>query len=107
VREKFDGVRAACERIGRDPATVRLSVALTTIAGGTDAQLEARAAATGTTIADFRSPRTFSGGPDEIAEKVSRLRDLGADRIYFQLMDLRDVDHVDYLGSEVLPAFPR
>ena len=107
VAEKFAGARAACEDVGRDPASLRLSVALTTIAGGTDAELERRAAAMGTTMADFRGPRTISGGPDEIAEKVSRLQALGADRVYFQLMDLQDVDHVEYLGSEVLPALPR
>lgn len=107
VAEKFAGARAACERIGRDPETLGMSVALTTIAGGTDADLERRAERMGTSMAEFRSPRTFSGGPDEIADKVARLQALGATRIYFQLMDLRDVDHVEYLGAEVLPALPR
>lgn len=107
VAEKFAGARAACERIGRNPDTLRLSVALTTIVGGTDAELERRAERMRTTMSEFRSPRTFSGGPGEIAEKVARLKALGATRIYFQLMDLRDVDHLEYLGAEVLPALPR
>lgn len=107
VAEKFAGARDACERIGRDPDTLKLSVALTTIAGGSDAELERRAERMRTTMSEFRSPRTFSGGPGEIAERVARLQALGATRIYFQLMDLRDVDHVEYLGAEVLPALPR
>ena len=107
VAEKFAGARAACERIGRDPGTLKLSVARTAIAGGTDAELERRAKAMGTTMAEFRSDRVFSGGASEIAEQVSRLQALGATRVYFQIMDLSDPEHVDFLGREVLPALPR
>jgi glycine cleavage system aminomethyltransferase T len=28
-------------------------------------------------------------------------------RVYLQVLDLQDIDHVEYLGSEVLPALPR
>jgi hypothetical protein len=42
-----------------------------------------------------------------VAEKVERLRALGAERVYFQLMDLRDVEHADLVGAEVLPLLPR
>ncbi|MFB8388335.1 LLM class F420-dependent oxidoreductase [Microbacterium sp. NPDC055910] len=107
VAEKFDGVRAACERIDRDPATLKLSVALPTLAGATSADLERRAANAGTTVGAARERGGIVGGADEIAEKVARLRDLGAERVHFQLMDLRDVDHVSFLGEEVLPLLPR
>ncbi len=32
---------------------------------------------------------------------------LGIDRVYLQLLDLQDIDHVEYLGAEVLPQLPR
>ncbi|MDF2492507.1 MAG: F420-dependent oxidoreductase, partial [Microbacterium sp.] len=38
---------------------------------------------------------------------VERLQALGAQRVYFQLMDMRDLDQLDYLGAEVLPHLPR
>lgn len=103
IAQKFDGVRAACERIGRDPQTLKLSVALPTIAGATEAELERRAANVGRALADARNGTNIVGGPDEIAEKVARLRALGADRVHFQLMDLRDVEHVEFLGTQVVP----
>ncbi|MCC4909149.1 LLM class F420-dependent oxidoreductase [Microbacterium sp. cx-59] len=107
VAEKFDGVRAACEAIGRDPQTLKLSVALPTLAGGSDDVLSRRAEAIGTDLAGFRGDTNITGGADEILAKVERLRALGAERVYFQLMDLRDLDQLEFLGAEVLPHLPR
>ncbi|ALJ18450.1 LLM class F420-dependent oxidoreductase [Microbacterium sp. No. 7] len=105
VAERIPVIRAACERIGRDPATMKISVALPTFAGATEADVARRAEAVGR--ADVRDGVNIVGGVDEIAAKVDRLRALGADRVHFQLLDLRDVDQVDFLGAEVLPALGR
>ncbi|KRB36467.1 LLM class F420-dependent oxidoreductase [Microbacterium sp. Root180] len=107
IAEKFAGVRAACERIGRDPATLKLSVALTTLAGANQAELERRAARLGDTVDEMRDGVNIVGGRDEIVDKVERLAELGAGRIYLQLLDLQDVDQVEYLGADVLPHLPR
>ncbi|GAA5026018.1 LLM class F420-dependent oxidoreductase [Microbacterium fluvii] len=107
VAEKFAGVQAACREIGRDPQSLTLSVALPTLAGATEADLARRAEAIGDSIDTFRGDVNITGGRDEIVAKVERLRALGAQRVYFQLMDIRDLDQVDYLGSEVLPHLPR
>ena len=71
VAEKFAGVRAACEDIGRDPATLKLSVALPTIVGADDATIERRAAAIGQSRAEFDNGANLIGRPEEIAAKVS------------------------------------
>ena len=108
VAEKFAGVRAACEDIDRDPASLKLSVALPTFTGADDAEIAARVERTGRSFTDVReSEAVFAGAPDEIAAKVERLRALGATRIYFQLLDIRDLDHLAFLGTEVLPGLPR
>jgi F420-dependent oxidoreductase-like protein len=107
VAQKFAGVRAACEAIGRDPGTLKLSVALTTVLGADRAELDRRAAAIGRSRADLESGTMFAGSPEQIAEHVGRLRDLGAERIYFQLVDLRDLDHADAIGADLLPLLPR
>ena len=107
VAQKFDVVRAACEDIGRDPATLKMSVALPTIVGADDAEIERRLTAIGQTREQFDNGANIIGTPAQVVEKVGRLRDLGASRVYFQLMDLRDVDHADQLGTEVVPHLPR
>lgn len=104
--EKFAGVRAACERVGRDPASLKLSVALPTLAGASASELDRRAANVGRTVDELRGDVNIVGGADEIVAKVERLVGIGAQRVYFQLMDLQDVSHVEYLG-EVLPQLPR
>lgn len=107
VAEKFAVVRAACESIDRDPATLKLSVALPTIVGADDAEIARRAAAIGQTPEQFDNGANIIGTPEQVAAKVERLRALGAERVYFQLMDLRDIDHADQVGAEVLPLLPR
>lgn len=107
IAEKFAGVRAACERIGRDPHTLKLSVALPTLAGASATDLERRAANIGHTVDELRGNTNIVGGPAEIVAKVERLAALGAQRVYFQLLDLQDVEHVEFLGAEVLPHLPR
>jgi F420-dependent oxidoreductase-like protein len=107
IAEKFAGVRAACERVGRDPDTLKLSVALPTLAAASASELDRRAANIGRTVDELRGNVNIVGGRDEIVAKVERLAALGAQRVYFQLMDLQDVSHVEYLGAEVLQQLPR
>jgi F420-dependent oxidoreductase-like protein len=107
IADAFARVRAACERIDRDPATLKLSVALPTIAADDDQTLARRALATGRALDQFRNGTNICGDAEEIAEKVHRLVDLGAQRIYFQTVDMRDLDQTAYLGTEVLPLLPR
>ncbi|WP_438354179.1 LLM class F420-dependent oxidoreductase [Microbacterium sp. CJ88] len=104
IAERFDGVRAACERIGRDPATLKLSVVLPTLVGRTGGELQRRADAIGRDVDEFRTGASFVGSPHDIAARVDRLRALGARRVYFQLLDLDDLDQVDELARGVLPG---
>jgi alkanesulfonate monooxygenase SsuD/methylene tetrahydromethanopterin reductase-like flavin-dependent oxidoreductase (luciferase family) len=102
IAETFDGVRRACEEIGRDPATLRTSVALPTIVATEDVDYLRRLAAIGAD-ADTFGEVNIAGSPDAAVDKLLRLRELGADRVYLQLVDLRDLDHLELIATEVLP----
>ena len=102
VAAKFEGVRRACVEAGRDPATLRTSVALPTVIAADDASYRRRLEvihADPDTFADVN----IAGTPEQAVEKVLRLRDLGAERVYLQLVDLRDLDHLELIAAEVLP----
>jgi len=43
------------------------------------------------------------GRPDEIVEKLGRFAGIGTARMYLQILDLVDLEHVALLGEEVLP----
>ena len=107
IPERVARVQAACERIGRDPASLSLSLAMSTFAGADDDEVGRRAARIGRTAGQVRDGVNIVGGPDEIAERMARYAALGIQRVYLQLLDLQDVDHVEYLGAEVLPHLPR
>jgi F420-dependent oxidoreductase-like protein len=102
IAETFEGVRRACEAIGRDPSTLRTSVALPTVVARNDADYRRRLAAIDA------DPDTFAevnvaGSPEAAVEKLERLRALGADRVYLQLIDMGDLDHLELIAAEVLP----
>ncbi|GAA1961302.1 LLM class F420-dependent oxidoreductase [Microbacterium deminutum] len=107
IPERVARAQAACERIGRDPATLSLSLAMSTFAGADDAEVARRAVRAGRTLDQVRDGVNIVGGPGEIAERMARYDALGIHRVYLQLLDLQDVDHVEYLGAEVLPYLPR
>lgn len=98
----FDGVRRACEDLGRDPATLRRSVALPTIIATDDTDYLRRLEAIGADVDTFADVN-IAGTPDAAVEKLLRLRELGADRVYLQLVDLRDLEHLELIAAEVLP----
>jgi hypothetical protein len=55
----------------------------------------------------MRGDVNIVGARAEIVAKVERLAELGADRVYLQLLDLQDVEQVEYLGADVLAHLPR
>jgi F420-dependent oxidoreductase-like protein len=107
IRERIANLEAACARVGRDPQSVRLSLAMSTIVGADDAELEHRAGRIGSTLEKVRDGVNIVGGRDEIAERMEVYARLGIERVYFQLLDQQDVTQVEFLGSEVLPHLPR
>jgi F420-dependent oxidoreductase-like protein len=97
-----DRVRSACESIDRDPATMTFSAALVVCCGADEAEVERRAAAIGREPAELRE-NGAAGTPDEVAATLRAWADAGAERIYLQVMDLGDLDHLDLIAHEVAP----
>jgi len=101
ARARFTRVRAACEEIGREPGSIVMSLAHTTVVGADEAEFRRRAEAIGRDPADLRS-NAIGGTVDEVVETVGRYAEAGATRIYFQVMDLHDLDHLDLLARDVV-----
>ncbi len=81
---------------------MRYSVALVVCAGGTEADVVRRAAAIGREPADLRE-NGAAGSAGETAAAIRKYTDVGADRVYLQVLDLSDLDHVDFIANEVAP----
>ncbi|MGA8116734.1 MAG: LLM class F420-dependent oxidoreductase [Actinocatenispora sp.] len=100
----FDGVRRACEEIDRDPAEMKFSVAQVVCCGSDDRQLRRRADAIGRDLAELRE-NGLAGTPAELVERIGDFVEIGTDRVYLQMLDLSDLDQLDLVAAEVLPAF--
>jgi hypothetical protein len=46
-----------------------------------------------------------AGTVAEVTEKLARFADAGAQRVYLQVLDLSDLDHLRVVAAEVAPAF--
>jgi alkanesulfonate monooxygenase SsuD/methylene tetrahydromethanopterin reductase-like flavin-dependent oxidoreductase (luciferase family) len=98
----FAGVRAACEEAGRDPSSMVYSSALVLCVGKDEAELARRAAAIGRDVAELRE-NGVAGTPAEAIDILGRYAESGAQRVYLQVLDLADLDHLDLVANEVAP----
>ena len=93
VATRVATVRAACEDADRDPATMRFSAALVVCVGSDEAGLARRAAAIGREPAELRE-HGIAGTPAEAVDRLRALAERGVDRVYLQVLDLQDLDHL-------------
>lgn len=96
---QFDRVRAAVRTAGRTDELV-YSNALVACVGRTDAEVARRAAAIGREVDELKE-NGLAGSPAEVVDKIARYRELGASRIYLQILDLADLDHLELIAAEV------
>ena len=96
----FAGVREACEEAGRDPASMVYSSALVLCVGKDEAEVARRAGAIGREVAELRE-HGVAGTPAEAVDVLGRYAEAGAERVYLQVLDLADLDHLDLVASEV------
>ena len=90
--------RRARRSIARRP--IRYSAALVVCAAPSEAEIARRAAAIGRAPDDLRM-NGAAGSADETAATLRRFIDAGAQRIYLQVLDLSDLDHLDFIAGEV------
>jgi F420-dependent oxidoreductase-like protein len=98
----FGRVRDACAEAGRDPATMRFSVAQTVVCGKDDAEVARRASAIGWSAEDLRT-QGVTGTPAQVVDTIGKFARAGASSIYLQVLDLSDLDHLELLAADVLP----
>jgi F420-dependent oxidoreductase-like protein len=98
----FAGVREACTEAGRDPASLVRSSTVTVCVGRDDAEVARRAAAIRRMPGEWK-PSDVGGTPAQVVDALGRYREAGAQRIYLQVLDVRDLDHLDLIAAEVAP----
>ncbi|MDT0163994.1 LLM class F420-dependent oxidoreductase [Actinotalea sp. AC32] len=102
IPQRFAAVRAACEAVGRPADDLVYSVALVLAVGADEAELSRRAAAIGREPAELRE-HGVAGTVSEAVDRLGALQEMGVQRVYLQVLDLHDLDHLDLVAREVVP----
>ncbi|MEI5007683.1 LLM class F420-dependent oxidoreductase [Streptomyces sp. PmtA] len=100
TERQFGRVRAAAEEAGRSPGDLVYSNALVVCVGRDDAEVARRAAAIGRE-ADELKANGLAGSPAEVVDKLGRYAAAGSSRVYLQILDLDDLDHLELISSQV------
>lgn len=103
---QFDRVRAACEARDRDPVTMTWSNALVVCVGADEAEFRRRAEAIGREPEDLRE-NGIAGTPEQALARIEEYAAAGSERIYLQVLDLADLDHLRLVAAEVVPLLSR
>lgn len=101
-KELFTCVREACTTQGRDPSSLTYSNALVLCCGEDESEVARRAAAIGREVDELRE-NGIAGTPDEVVDKIGRYAEIGSERIYLQMLDLSDLDHLELVAEQVMP----
>jgi F420-dependent oxidoreductase-like protein len=113
-RERKSVLVEACESAGRDPATLPLTLMATCIVGEDRSQLLDRVRGVlkvfgsgnedPAAVLAERRERWIAGTPDEVAERLATLAEVGVERVYLQHLAHGDTDMVELVGEAVLPV---
>ncbi|MGW3659511.1 LLM class F420-dependent oxidoreductase [Streptomyces sp. NPDC005151] len=102
TEQQFNRVRAAAEDRGRRADDLVYSNALVACVGKTDAEVKRRAEAIGRDVDELKA-NGLAGSPAEVVERISAFRAVGSQRMYLQMLDLDDLDHLELIASDVMP----
>jgi F420-dependent oxidoreductase-like protein len=94
---KFARVRQAADAAGR---TLIYSAAQCVCVGRDDAQVARRAAAISRDLTELRAEH-LAGTPAEVVDTIGQFAQMGVTRLYLQVLDLADLDHVELIATEV------
>jgi F420-dependent oxidoreductase-like protein len=101
IKTQFERVREAVDSVGRPTDSMTYSAAFVVCAGRDEAEIARRASAIGREVDELRSNSPLVGTPDEIAENLGPFAEVGVQRVYLQLLDLSDLEHLRLFAEQV------
>ncbi|MFF4664153.1 LLM class F420-dependent oxidoreductase [Streptomyces sp. NPDC001282] len=99
---QFGRVGEAARAAGREPGDLVYSNALVVSVGKNDAEVARRASAIGREVAELKA-NGLAGSPAEVVDKIGRYAAIGSSRIYLQVLDLEDLEHLELISSRIQP----
>ena len=108
---KLEVLAGHCRAVGRDPATIQLSLMVPIVVGRTRAEVLARLARGREWFprvpeheAEWRAQSFLFGSVDEVVRDLRRWHGLGVRRVMMQCLDIDDLAAIELIAREVIPA---
>jgi F420-dependent oxidoreductase-like protein len=102
VKTQYGRVTAALADAGRAPDSLVYSAAFVVCAGRDESEIARRAAAIGREVDELRSNSPLAGTPAEIVDRLDAFAEAGVQRVYLQLLDMSDLDHLELFAGKVV-----
>jgi F420-dependent oxidoreductase-like protein len=113
ARKARDRLSESCEAIGRDPASLRLSLMTGVVVGADRSGLERRATSlmdregesgdVARAIEGWRAERLV-GTVDEVLDRLTGYAEAGVERVLMQHLVHEDLEMLELIGAEIVPA---
>jgi alkanesulfonate monooxygenase SsuD/methylene tetrahydromethanopterin reductase-like flavin-dependent oxidoreductase (luciferase family) len=110
-RQRKQVLDEACERAGRDPATLRYSLMAPVVVGRDERELSESARRIGARYGRASQEvleRYGAHGPvgtvDQVVERLKQIQEIGYERVMLQHLAHEDLDTVAIIGRELVPA---
>jgi alkanesulfonate monooxygenase SsuD/methylene tetrahydromethanopterin reductase-like flavin-dependent oxidoreductase (luciferase family) len=111
LRGRKRALDEACERAGRDPATLRYSLMAPCVVGRDERELHDSARRVGARfghdpkeVLDRYGERGPVGTVDQVVERLKTIDEIGYERVMLQHLAHEDLDTVALIGRELAPA---
>lgn len=101
IATQFDRVRKAVSEAGRPADSMTYSACFVVCAGRNDAELARRAGSIHRDLDELRANSPLVGTPAQIIDNLAAFAQAGVQRVYLQVLDLHDLDHLDLFADEV------
>jgi F420-dependent oxidoreductase-like protein len=105
VKTQYGRVAAALADAGRAADSLTYSAAFVVCAGRDETEIARRADAIGREVDELRSNSPLAGTPDEIVDRLAAFAEAGVQRVYLQLLDMSDLDHLELFAGRVVGQF--
>jgi alkanesulfonate monooxygenase SsuD/methylene tetrahydromethanopterin reductase-like flavin-dependent oxidoreductase (luciferase family) len=111
IRERKRRLDEACERAGRDPATLRYSLMAPCVVGRDEREVQDSARRVGARfgrdpkeVLERYGQRGPVGTVDQVVERLREISEIGYERVMLQHLAHEDLDTVALIGRELVPA---
>jgi F420-dependent oxidoreductase-like protein len=102
ISTQFERVAAAVDAAGRTSDSMTYSACFVVAAGRDDAEVARRAGAIGREVDELQTNTPLVGTPGQIVDKLGKFLQAGVQRVYLQVLDLSDLDHLELFADGVV-----